>query len=109
MATLQKAFGYQGDPMHLPVQRLDAALPFYETVLGFQVLSRTGPPQSAVLVRDGIQMGLEENGGDPSQDGCAFHVHDIQSLWAEFKTNGLQKELSDFTVEHRNGVPWRVF
>jgi lactoylglutathione lyase len=109
MATLQKAFGYQGDTMHLPVSDLDAALPFYETVLGFQLGSRGGPPRSAVLIRDGIQIGLEENGGDPSQDGCAFHVEDIQSLITEFKSRGLQKELSDIKIEHRSGVPWRVF
>jgi hypothetical protein len=37
-ATLEKAFGYQGDKMNLPVRDLTAALPFYETVLGFRVV-----------------------------------------------------------------------
>jgi catechol 2,3-dioxygenase-like lactoylglutathione lyase family enzyme len=41
-ATLQKAFGYQGDNMNLPVRDLAAALPFYETVLGFRVLYPDG-------------------------------------------------------------------
>ena len=40
--TLVKAFGYQGDNMNLPVANLATALPFYETVLGFQVVARTG-------------------------------------------------------------------
>jgi hypothetical protein len=31
-ATLQKVWGYQGDTMHLPVQDLAAALPFYYVV-----------------------------------------------------------------------------
>jgi catechol 2,3-dioxygenase-like lactoylglutathione lyase family enzyme len=110
MATLEKAFGYQGDTMNLPVRDLAAALPFYENVLGFRVLERGDPPQkSAVLGRDEVTMRLAENGGDPSQDGCAFHVKDLASLFAEFKANGLQKELSEFGVEARGGVPWRVF
>jgi catechol 2,3-dioxygenase-like lactoylglutathione lyase family enzyme len=109
MGTLEKAFGYQGDNMNLPVPDVDAAVPFYETVLGFRVLGRdTVPHKSAVLARDQIQMRLAENGGDSSQDGCAFHVKDLSSLFAEFKTNGLQKELSDFSIEEHGGSSWKV-
>ena len=109
-ATLENAFGYQRDTMNLPVPDLAAALPFYETVLGFRVVSQSDAPHnSAVLARDQIQIGLAENGGDPSQDGCAFHVKDLDALFAEFKANGLLKELSDFSIEQRSGVPWRVF
>jgi catechol 2,3-dioxygenase-like lactoylglutathione lyase family enzyme len=110
MGTLEKAFGYQGDNMNLPVADVDAALPFYETVLRFKVVSRTGAPQkSAVLARDSVQLGLAENGGDSSQDGCAFHVRDLTSLFAEFKANGLKKELPDFSVEEHGGASWQVF
>jgi len=109
-ATLEKAFGYQGDNMNLPVRDLAAALPFYETVLGFRVVSRSDAPHnSAVLARDQIQVGLAENGGDSTQDGCAFHVKDLESLFAEFKANGLHKELSEFNIEQRDGAPWKVF
>jgi len=109
-ATLEKAFGYQGDNMHLPVRDLAAALPFYETVLGFRVLSRSDTPNhSAVLARDQVEIGLAENGGDPSQDGCAFHVKDLESLLAEFQAGGLHKELSKFDVEQRDGAAWNVF
>src|SRR5215510_10289977 len=95
--TLEKAFGYQGDNMNLPVRDLAAALPFYESVLGFQVQSRSDKPHtSAVLARDKVQIGLAENGCDSTQDGCAFHVKDLESLFAEFKANGLTKELSEF-------------
>src|SRR5436190_7968677 len=108
--TLQKAFGYQGDSMHLPVPNLAAALPFYQTVLAFRVLSRSGMPHdSAVLARDEVQIGLAENGGDPTQDGCAFHVKDLEALFAEFKANGLHKELSEFKIEQRDNGPWKVF
>jgi lactoylglutathione lyase len=108
--TLQKGWGYQGDKMRLPVPDLLAALPFYETVLGFRVLSRSDTPHnSAVLGRDDVEIGLAENGGDPSQDGCAFHVKDLEALFAEFKANGLQKELSEFDTEQHDGVAWKVF
>jgi catechol 2,3-dioxygenase-like lactoylglutathione lyase family enzyme len=108
--TLDKAWGYQGNTMNLPVQDLVAALPFYQTVLGFRVLSRSDTPcRSAVLARDHVQIGLAENGGDPSQDGCAFHVTDLEGLFAVFKANGLDKSLSDFKTEHHDGFAWKVF
>jgi len=110
MATLDKAFGYQGDNMNLPVGDLAAALPFYETVLGFRVVSRGDVPhKSAVLVRDQVRIGLAENGGDPTQDGCAFHVTGLESLFAEFQANGLQKKLPAIDVEQRDDGPWKVF
>ena len=108
-ASLQKAFGYQGDNMNLPVRNLSSAVPFYETVLGFRVQSRSETPhKSAVLVRDQVQLRLAENGGDSSQDGCAFHVKDVEALFDEFKANGLNKD-SKFSTEERNGVSWNVF
>ena len=109
-ATLEKAWGYQGDNMNLPVRDIAAALPFYETVLGFRVLSRSDTPHnSALLARDLVQIGLAENGGDSTQDGCGFHVKDLKALFAEFKANGLQKELSEFGLEQHDGVAWKVF
>ena len=87
-----------------------AALPFYEAVLGFRVLSRNDSPHhSAVLARDQVEIGLAENGGDPTQDGCAFHVKGLAALFAEFKANGLQKELSEFDIEKHGGAAWKVF
>jgi catechol 2,3-dioxygenase-like lactoylglutathione lyase family enzyme len=107
---LEKASGYQGDKMNLPVRNLAAALPFYESVLGFRVLSRSDSPhKSAVLTRDQVEIGLAENGGDPSQDGCAFHVTGLAALFAEFRANGLQKEPSEFGIEKHGGVAWKVF
>jgi lactoylglutathione lyase len=108
--TLEKAFGYQGDAMNLPVADVAAALSFYQTVLGFEVVSRSDlTPRSAVLARDRVQMRLTENGGDPTQDGCAFHVHNLDALFAEFRQNGLQKEPSEFGIEQHGEIAWRVF
>ena len=98
--TLEKAFGYQGDAMNLPVKDLAAAIPFYETVLGFRVLSRAETPhKSAVLGRDRVEIRLAENGGDPTQDGCAFHVTSVESLAAEFQSGGPAE--GDLELRHR--------
>lgn len=108
-ATLNKAFGYQGNPMNLPVGEVAAALPFYETTLGFRVTARGDTPQrSAVLERDAVQIALVENGGDPAQDGCAFHVTGLDALRAEFASRGLAT-LSEPRVERRDGAEWSVF
>jgi len=110
MGTLEKAFGYQGDNMSLPVNDVDAAVPFYESILRFRVISRSDTPcRSAILARDQVQIGLAENGGDSTQDGCAFHVKDVEGLFAEFKANGLQKELAEFDLEQHGDASWKVF
>ena len=107
---LEKAFGYQDDHMNLPVPDVDAALPFYETVLGFRVVSRADTPhRSAVLARDEVQIKLAENGGDPTQDGCAFHVTGLAPLFAEFQANGLHKDVPGFDVEQHGGSAFKVF
>src|SRR5688572_13048086 len=108
--SLDKAFGYQGDNMALPVADANDALHFYEAVLGFQAISTDdGPPRSAVLARHQIQIGLVENGGDPTQEGGTFHVTDLEALFEEFRANGLGTNLSEISTEQRDGANWRVF
>ena len=109
-AEFKNAWGYQGNNMNLPVGNLEAAVPFYETVMGFRVLSRSDSPhRSAVLGRDGIQIGLAESGGDATQDGCAFEVDSVESAFAELKGNGLEKEISGFDIEQHDDTSWKVF
>jgi lactoylglutathione lyase len=109
-AELKNAWGYQGNNMNLPVANLEAAIPFYETVMGFRVLSRSNSPhRAAVLGRDGIQIGLAENDGDPTQDGCAFEVASVEMAFAELKANGLEKEISGFDIEQHDDTSWKVF
>ena len=92
-ATFQAAWGYQGDNMNLPVAALDEAIPFYQDMMNFQVISRDDSPvKSAVLARDEIQLRLAENGGDASRDGCFFQVDNVQAAFDECKANGFQKE-----------------
>lgn len=109
-AEFKNAWGYQGNNLNLPVGDLESAISFYETVMGFQVLSRSDSPHRlAVLGRDSIRIGLAENGGDASQDGCAFEVDSVESAFSEMKANGLEKELPGFDIEQHDDVAWKVF
>ncbi len=109
-AIFKTASGYQDDEMNLPVANLETAIPFYETVMGFQIVSRNDHPcKSAILGRDGIQIGLAENGGDPTQDGCFFEVDDAEAAFAELKSNGLGRETADFRIDKHGDTAWKVF
>jgi catechol 2,3-dioxygenase-like lactoylglutathione lyase family enzyme len=109
-AIYKTAAPYLNDAMNLPVENVDAAIPFYETVMGFQVLSRKDSPhKSATLGRDAIQIGLAENGGDPSQEGCFFEVDNAEAAFAELKSNGLGKEEAGFRIDRHGEVSFKVF
>ena len=109
-AVFKTASPYLDGAMNLPVENLAAAIPFYERVMGFQVVSRTDAPcQSAVLGRDGIQIGLAENGGDPTQEGCFFEVDNVEAAFAELRANGLAKEEAGFRIDQHGDTAWKVF
>ena len=109
-AVFKTAWPYADDKMNLPVESVEAALPFYETVMGFRVVSRSDSPhKSAILARDEIQIGLAENGGDPTQDGCFFRVDNVQAAFAELKSNGLGKEEADFRIDQHGDKSFKVF
>ena len=106
----KQASPYSGDLMSLPVESVDNAIPFYETVMGFHVVSRSDAPcKSATLARDDIQIGLAENGGDPSQNGCFFEVDDVEAAFADLKARGLNKEDAGFRIDRHGATSWRVF
>ncbi len=109
-ALFKTAYPYLADEMNLPVGNLEAAIPFYETIMGFQVVSRKDAPcKSAVLGRDGIQIGLAENGGDPSQEGCFFEVDNAEAAFNELKSNGLEREEAGFRIDRHGVTSYRVF
>ncbi len=109
-AQFTAAHGYQDDALNLPMPNLEEAIPFYETVLGFQVIARNDTPHpSAILGRDEIQIGLAENGGDPTQDGCFFAVDNVEAAFAELKANGLAKPNADFRFDKHGDTTWKVF
>src|SRR5882762_1727266 len=99
-AVFKTAYPYLEDAMNLPVENVEAAIPFYETIMGFRVVSRKDEPfKSAVLGRDGIQIGLAENGGDPTQEGCFFEIDNIELAFAELKSNGLGQEKANYRID----------
>ena len=107
--ALRHAYAYRGNPMNLPVGSVEAAVPFYESILGFRVQAREDTPvRRAVLERDGVQIALCENGGDPTQDGCAFHVDGIDAIHAALGAAGLE-QLSQIELERRGDASFRRF
>jgi hypothetical protein len=108
--TLEKAWGYQGDHMNLPVRDLAMALPFYVTVLGFRLLSRSETPhKSAVLIRDQVQIGLAENDGDSTQDGCAFHVNAWSRCSQSLRPTGSKRNSPSSTPSNTTGSRGKCF
>ncbi len=109
-AVFKTAYPYLEDAMNLPVADVEAAIPFYERVMGFRVVSRKDAPQkSAVLSRDGIQIGLAENGGDPTQEGCFFEVDNVEAAFDELKSNGLGRDEAGFSIDQHGETSYRVF
>ena len=109
-SIFQTASPYLQDALNLPVENLEEAIPFYETIMGFQVVSRQNAPcKSAILARDDIQIGLAENGGDPTQEGCFFEVDDVEAAFDELKNNGLQNDDPDYRIDQHGDKSFRLF
>ena len=109
-AIFKNALPYQEDKMNLPVANVEAAIPFYELIFGFQILSRKDSPYKAVLLsRDEVQIGLAENGGDPTQDGCFFEVDNVETALEEINSRGLKKDISEIGIEKHGEISWKVF
>jgi len=108
MMQFKRAVPYADDEMNLPAADVEAAIPYYEKTFGFHVVSRGAEPhKSVILARDEIQIGLAENGGDPTQEGCFFEVDDIEAAFREIK--GKQPVESDFRIDKFGDTPVRVF
>jgi lactoylglutathione lyase len=96
------------DPQNLPVGDLEASVDYYQEALGFAVKSRSASPhQSAVLMRDAIEIGLAENGGDPEQASCYIGVSDVDLAREELTAKGL--DVSAIRTDEHNGKTYRVF
>jgi catechol 2,3-dioxygenase-like lactoylglutathione lyase family enzyme len=110
-AIFKRAVPYADDEMNLPVSNVDEAIPFYVNVMGFRITSQADSPiKSAVLERDQIKMGLAENGGDSTQEGCFFEVDDVEVAFAELSANGLGKRDPNYTIETYSGSSsYKVF
>lgn len=122
-AVFRTARPYADNALNLPVADVESAIPFYETIMGFKVVSRNDTPcKSAVLARDGIQIGLAENGGDPEQEGCFFEVDNADAAFEELKSNGLtrqpvwierkppeEREEAGFRIDRHGATSFKVF
>ena len=109
-AIYKRAAPYLKDALNLPVENVETAIPFYESKMGFHVVSRTDEPiKSVILARDNVQIGLAENGGDPGQEGCFFEVDSIEAAFAEQKATGLQLSEPNFRVSQHGDKTYRVF
>lgn len=107
-AYFKRAAGYAGDALNLPVDDILSAVPYYERRFGFTVMSRDQSPYARVVLgRDDVKIGLIENGGDPTQDGCYFEVDDVEAAFEEIK--GHPPVEGDIPVESGNGRPCRAF
>lgn len=107
-AVFKFAAPYGEDALSLPVENVEAAIPYYEKVFGFRVVSRGEEPhKSAVLARDDVRIGLAENGGDPAQEGCFFEVENLEAAFEELK--GAPPSESDFRLDKLRGGRYRVF
>ena len=105
-AVYQHAAPYLKDAMNLPVKSVNEALPFYENTIGFQSFEKTDG--SVTLIRDEIRIGLAENGGDPTQEGCFFRVDDVEAAFEELKSNGLSME-ANYRVDTHGEQRFKVF
>lgn len=109
-AIFKNAWPYQQDKMNLPVKDLEAAIPFYENIFRFGILSRNDHPfRSVILGRDEIQIGLAENGSDPTQDGCFFEVDNVKIALKELNANGLEKDESAIDFHKHGDTSWNLF
>lgn len=107
-AVFKRAAPYADDAMNLPVADVDAAIPYYEKTFGFRVVSRQDAPhKSVILARDEIKIGLAENGGDPTQEGCFFEVDNADAAFEEIK--GKAPADSDFRIDSFGDASYRVF
>jgi catechol 2,3-dioxygenase-like lactoylglutathione lyase family enzyme len=110
MPEFLRAVPYADDAMNLPVANVEAAIPYYERLMGFKVISRSDTPhKSAVLGRDRIRIGLAENGGDPTQEGCFFEVDDVEATFAELRSGGFDKQDPGYRIDNHGETSYRVF
>jgi catechol 2,3-dioxygenase-like lactoylglutathione lyase family enzyme len=107
-AKFEAAFPYQDDVLALPVANLDQTSQWYSRHFGMEEVERsTTPVPSVVLQRDGTRIGFAINGGDPTQEGAAVLVTNIEQLKQEFEANGLT--VGDFRIDQRDDKQLKVF
>ncbi|EMI46291.1 glyoxylase I family protein [Rhodopirellula sp. SWK7] len=72
-----------------------------------EVERRNSPHPTVILERDGVQIGFAINDGDPSQEGAAIRVVDIEGMKAQLESNGIS--IATTRVDERDGERFNVF
>ena len=93
------------NPLDMPVANVEKAVRWYEECMGFTLASRD--ETSATVTRDGVQIRLAENGGDPEQASCYVDVSDVDDARAELAANYVN--VSEIRIDHYGGASYRVF
>ena len=102
------AFPFQQDVLALPVTDLDAASEWYSKHFGMVETERLeGAAPTVILERNGTRIGFAINGGDPSQDGAAILVSNIQGMKEELESRGV--EIGNWRIDERDGQKLQVF
>jgi lactoylglutathione lyase len=95
------------DTNALPVKDIGPAVTFYETILGFSLVSRDA--STAALTRDGVRIGLTRKADhEPNQAGSiAFAVDDLDAMHRELQACGGNP--GEFGKDEWGGKEYRTF
>ena len=108
MLRLLAAYPISGENLlALPVRALDAAVHFYESVLGFT--AGGGDGMMVTVARDDVRLGLvERTDHDPGRAGSlALEVDDLEGLHAELERAGGKPGV--FGVDEWDGRTYQTF
>ena len=94
-ANFFRAAPYADDAMNLPVRDIDTAIPFYESKMGFRVVSRLDKGyRKAVLERDTIQIGLPKTVVILHKKAVSLRSTMSRRLWLNFdRTTQVSKQI----------------
>ena len=91
----------------LPIRELNSAIAYYQSVLGFTLISRDAT--AATLQRDGARIGLVIKGNhQPGEAGSlAFAVDDLEGLHRELSEGGGKP--GEFGIDEWDNKQFRTF
>lgn len=101
------AYPYADDVLALPVKNVDDAAAHYAKSFALTEVERHTEPSTVIMERDGVRIGFSENGRDPTQEGAAILVSDIERAREELRAAGV--EAANWRVDERDGKRYQVF
>ena len=102
------AYPFLDDVTTLPVKNLDETSAWYANAFGLTEVERSSDPiPQVIMARDDAKIGFAITGEDPTQDGAAILVRDINVVREELENNGV--EIANWRVDERDGQQLQVF